>query len=313
MKVLITGAGMIGCYLARELVQEGHEIAFFEQNPVEPYIDKVAGRERVKVIRGNVLNLPDIMQAIKESGAERIVHSAALLGAAVNKAPYTGLMVNVNGTINVLYAAHFTGVKRIVYTSTQGIYRVKTTGPITEDQTIEGWSLYSSTKVAAEQIGLQYARAHKIDFISLRYATTYGPSFSAQGSIYGAVIEELVTKAASGQSVVVQRTGPFLKQNELAYVKDVAHGTALAVKAEELKHNIYNIGSGEFVDLEDLAGGVRKLIPNANIKIEEPSGPMKKDPHVFPMDISRAKEDLGYKPMYGTPEALKDYLDAIRQ
>lgn len=313
MKILITGAGMIGCYLARELAQQGDEIAFFELNPVMSYIDKVAGRERVKVIRGDTLNLPDLMQAVKDSGAERIVHTAALLGASVNQSPYTGLKVNVDGTVNVVMAARFTGVKRVVYACTSGIYRLKSTAPMTEDQPFEGWSLYSATKVAAEQIGLQYARAFKIDFISLRYATTYGPAFSAQGSIYGAVIQELITKAAAGQPVVVQRSAPFLKENELAYTKDVAHGTALALKAEGLKHNIFNIGSGEFTDLEDLAAGVRKLIPKANIKIEEPGGPLKKDPYNFPMDISRAKEELGYKPRYGTNEALKDYLDAIRQ
>jgi len=52
------------------------------------------------------------MQAVKDSGAECIVHTAALLGASVNQAPYTGFKVNVDGTVNVVMAARFTGVKR---------------------------------------------------------------------------------------------------------------------------------------------------------------------------------------------------------
>lgn len=313
MRILITGAGMVGCYLARGLSQEGDEVTLFELNPVLPYIKNVVDLERVKLIRGSVVNLPDLIHAIKESGAERIVHTAALLGASVNQAPYMGFKVNVDGTVNVLEAAYCTGVKRVVFSSTGGVYKRTSTVPMQEDHPFEiNNNLYSTTKLAAEQIGLQYSQLLKIEFIVLRYAVGYGPSVSAQTSIYGGLIQDLVTKPLCGQTVTVKRSMPFMKLNELIYVKDMAHATALAVKKDGLKDNVFNIGTGTLMDIEDLANGVRKLVPNANIKIEEPNGPLKENPSLFPMDISRSKEQLGYKSLYAPFEALKDYKNYVR-
>ena len=311
MKILVTGADMLGCYTARELSQEGHEVTLFELSPVLSYIQNVVDLKRVKLVRGDVLNVPDLMHAIKESGAERIVHTAALLGASVNKAPYTAIKVNVQGTANVLEAAQLSGVNRVVYTSTGGVYKRMSTAPMKEDHFLESSSVYNASKLGAEQIGLQYSQLLKIKFVVLRYGVGYGPAFSAQGSIYAGVIQELITKSAKGQPVTIQRTAPFMKSNDLIYVKDMAHATALAVKAEALKDNVFNIGSGTLIDLAELATVVRKLIPNADIKIEEPSGSPKKDPYLFPMDISRAQEQLGYKQMYPPLEGIKDYLASV--
>ncbi len=311
MRVLVTGAGMVGCYLARELTEAGDEVTLFELNPVMPYIKNVVDLNRVKVVRGNILNLPDLMHALKDSGAEWIVHTAALLGASVNLAPFTAVQVNINGVVNVIEAAQLSGVKRIVYTSTGGVYKRKATAPMKEDHPLESSSLYNASKVSAELLGLQYSNLLKVEFIIIRYPVGYGPTFSAKGSIYGGIIEDLVRLPAAGKPVVVKRTQPFTKLNEYIYMKDMAHGAALALKAEGLKDKVFNIASEVLTDLEDLAAVVRKLIPKAEITIEEPVGPLKPDPTLFPMDNSRAREQLGYEPKYLPAEGLKDYLAEI--
>jgi nucleoside-diphosphate-sugar epimerase len=219
--------------------------------------------------------------------------------------------VNVLGTANVLEAAHLTGVTRIVYASTGGVYSRNSNRPIPEEHPFETSSLYNASKLAAEQIGLQYSQLSKTEFVVLRYGVVYGPSFSSQGSIYGRIIQELITKPANGLPVIIQRTAPFMKGNDLVYVKDIAKATAAAVKTMKLKDRVFNIGSGTLTDLEDLAASLRQLLPNADIMIEEPNGPLVNEPFLFPMDISRAKEQLGFTPVYGTFEALQDYLASL--
>ena len=52
MKVLITGAGLIGCHSARELAQRGHNVTLLDINPNQSYIDAIASKRRVSVLRG---------------------------------------------------------------------------------------------------------------------------------------------------------------------------------------------------------------------------------------------------------------------
>lgn len=41
MLVLITGAGLIGCYTAKDLMKRGHDVTFFDLQPNQPYLQKV--------------------------------------------------------------------------------------------------------------------------------------------------------------------------------------------------------------------------------------------------------------------------------
>ena len=131
MDVLITGAGMVGAHLAQLLSRQGKGVTLFELSPALPYISKLVDLDKVKLIRGDVTNVPDLIAAVQQSRATCIVHTAALLGAAADNAPYTACKVNVDGTVNVMEAARLTGVKRVVYTSTLGVYNWVASGPMT--------------------------------------------------------------------------------------------------------------------------------------------------------------------------------------
>jgi nucleoside-diphosphate-sugar epimerase len=302
---------MVGCHLARELSQQDAELILFELSPVLSYIGKMVDLDRVRLVRGDATNVPDLIGVLEESRPDCIVHTAALLGAAVDNAPYTAHKVNVDGTVNVMEAARLTGVKRVVYTSTMGVYSWVASGRMTEDQKIAPSGLYGATKLAGEQLALAYGQRYGVDVVALRYAVAYGYTFSAAGSTFGRVIGELLEKSARGLPVAVQRSGPFLNVNELVYVKDMARAAALAVHAQGLRDRVFNVGTGELTDLVDLANAVRRELPDAQITIEEPLGPLQDNPSRFPYDLSRAREQLGYEPAYGLEAGVRDYLATI--
>jgi nucleoside-diphosphate-sugar epimerase len=311
-RVLITGAGMVGAHLAQLLGEQGDEVTLFELSPVLPYVSRFVDLERVRLIRGDVTNVPDLVGALQQSGAEAVVHTAALLGAAVDNAPYTAHKVNVDGTVNVVEAARLCGVRRIVYTSTMGVYTWVASAPMSEEQRVAPNSLYGAQKLAAEQCALQYGQRYGVEVVVLRYAVAYGYTFSAAGSLFGRVISELLEKPLQGAPAVVQRTGPFLSPNEFVYVRDMARAAALALRAEGLKDRAFNIGTGELSDLADLAAAVRAELPDARITIEEPQGPLKPNPTRFPYDLRRAREQLGYEPAYPLAAGVRDYLATAR-
>jgi nucleoside-diphosphate-sugar epimerase len=118
MRVLITGAGLIGCYTTKELIDRGDEVTFFDLQPSLPYLQKVLGKE-LPLIRGDIRELPALIEAMQNTRAEVVIHTAELQG---NRAPYFGFQVNLIGTLNVAEAVRLTGVRRLIHASSQGVY-----------------------------------------------------------------------------------------------------------------------------------------------------------------------------------------------
>ena len=98
------------------------------------------------------------------------------------------------------------------------------------------------------------------------------------------------------------------------YNKDSALGIYLATMAAKVPSRVYNIGSGVGHTLNDFAAVLRKMLPRADIKI----GPghnflgMPYQPHGV-YDISRARDELGFKPQYDIERAIADYLEALKR
>src|SRR6185369_10320823 len=121
MKVLITGCmGVIGAETSRKFVQEGHRPVIFARHPDESLIGDIV--DKVDVELGDVLDMPRILQAIKQHKVTHIVHSAAFVGAVSAANPALSIQVNVMGLVNILEAARALDVRRVVFTSAKGVY-----------------------------------------------------------------------------------------------------------------------------------------------------------------------------------------------
>ena len=109
MTVLITGAGLIGCHLAKRLVDAGKQAVLYDLSPNREYIDKVVGKNRAEVVAADMRDLPALINALKRSNAEAVVHTAGLIGGRVAANSYTGTTNNIIGTVHVLEAAQLWG------------------------------------------------------------------------------------------------------------------------------------------------------------------------------------------------------------
>src|ERR687892_562574 len=145
MNILVTGAGLIGCHLARRLADAGDKATLYELSPNREYIQKIVGRDRVQIVAADIRDLPALIQSLKKYDADTIVHTAGLIGKRVAENTYTGSTNNILGTINVLEAARLRGVRRVVYVSTFGVYdRNKISGnAIRESDPVGGHNLYT--------------------------------------------------------------------------------------------------------------------------------------------------------------------------
>jgi UDP-glucose 4-epimerase len=79
---------------------------------------------------------------------------------------------------------------------------------------------------------------------------------------------------------------------------------------DKTEQKAFNIGTGVLCTLRDLAAIVRKLSPNA--KIEIGPGVDVAEPARGPLDISRAKKELGYTPRFDLEVVVNDYIRTVR-
>ena len=78
MSIMVTGGtGFIGNRIIRKLLDRGEDVVCFDLAPpranLGPYLD------RIKMYRGDVTQLPHLLEAINTHEVHKIIHMAALL------------------------------------------------------------------------------------------------------------------------------------------------------------------------------------------------------------------------------------------
>ncbi len=113
MTILVTGANdLIGSYIVRGLVQRGRSVRAFVPNAPDTDLRNLDGLD-VELVRADLLDDRAVMDAAE--GCQAIIHTARL--ASIHpRDRWRVWEVNFIGTANVLAAAHYAGVERVVYT-----------------------------------------------------------------------------------------------------------------------------------------------------------------------------------------------------
>jgi nucleoside-diphosphate-sugar epimerase len=302
MRILITGAGLIGTHTAKELFDRGDEVAFFDVAPKPDYIRRVVGRD-LTVIRGDIRDVPVLVDAFYRVKPDCVIHLAASVGEANIDNVYAGFQVNLVGAINVAEAARLAGVRRIVHASTQALYRGEDPNELLhEDSLLDSRGrVYNASKLGCEHVLRTYAARHGIELALLRFAGVYGYHSVAGGP--GVAVQQAVWAAMAGKSVELH----VYESVDFVYVKDLANGIALAAHAEPLKHQVYNLGSGLLTTVGDIEAAMRTLFPEVKVTRGKLTPPRPR------MDITRARTELGYNPEYKLEAGLRDYVAELRK
>jgi len=302
--ILITGGcGFLGQHLANDLVMHGYRVVLFDVKEDRSLLDDHVDTENCMVIRGDITNISELIDAIISQKVKSIIHTAAVLTRIGMVRPYYSIQVNILGTCNVLEAARFLKLGRITFISSGAVYDPKLKSKAcTEDLPFSleiPMAFYGCAKASCEMIGLKYAQMYGVDFVSARCAGIYGHGVTA--SHYMTI---LVRETVRGKKVEFKKGGDH--RFEFIYIKDAVQGVRKIHTAPQLKHRVYNIGTGQNHSLLEVAEKIKKCIPSADISL----GPgLMEAPWVQrnPMDISRAKE-LGYQPEYDLDRGVAEFI-----
>ena len=301
MKVLVTGgAGFIGSNLARALWRQGLQVVVID-NLLSGFKQNLSGMPEIDFIEGDIRDKNLLDQKMED--VQTIYHLAASVG---NKRsidnPILDADINVMGTLCVLEAARKHQVKKIVVTSSAGIFGELKTLPIKEDHPIEPRTPYASSKLYAEKISLAYADLYGIEAVCLRYFNVYGPH--QRFDAYGNVIPIFVFKMLQGETLQVYGDGE--QTRDFVNVHDVVDANIQAANTQGLS-GAFNIASGKSITINQLICELKQIFPNFPKVVYE--APRAGDVRDSLADVSAAKKSFRYDPKVNLKEGLREYVE----
>jgi UDP-glucuronate 4-epimerase len=309
MRALVTGcAGFIGSHLTESLLEDGCEVV-----GVDCFNGNYARREKLRNLERarewqNFDFVPidlargDLQEFVSE--CDVLFHLAAEPGVRASWGGRfeTYVRNNVLATQHLLDAARAFPGKRVVYSSSSSIYGQAETFPTSEDAIPAPRSPYGVTKLAAEHLCSTYHANFGVDAVALRYFSVYGPRQRPDMafSIFCAA-------ALEGEPITV--FGDGTQTRDFTYVSDVVAATRKAATVPGLGGNVYNIGGGAEISLND---GIAIIEARAERRLDvRRTETQHGDVQDTSADTSRARADLGFVSTVSVQEGLEQQFEWV--
>jgi UDP-glucose 4-epimerase len=245
---LITGgASLIGSHIADELLATGaKEVRLLDNYSLgtPATIAHLADEQRIKRIRGDVMRLPDLLDAMKD--VDGVFALAGYLTLPMAQDPLAGVSVNTLGMVNTLEAGRFSGVRRVIFSSSVAVYGTPQQHPITEDAAYVSAGLqppsllYGASKLMGEALCARYARSVGVEFNALRFASVYGERQHAR-AVNAVFVAKICDQVRRGEAPVIEGDGSEV--HDYVYVTDVARACVLAMHSTSHGHAL-NVATG---------------------------------------------------------------------
>ena len=309
MATLITGSGLIGASFGQYAAERGERLVFVDFQPRDDFLKQKLGSADYVSLQGDVLDLPALIGIIKAHGIDTVLHTAAIIAGRVAREGYWAFNVNIQGTINVAEAVRLTGVKRVVQISTLGVYNraFEGSGPVAETLQRGDSTAYGNSKAVQELVLEAYARLFGFELMMVRLAHVFGLGHFQGGAESGAITHTLLTCGREGGVARIARRQA--RPLERIYAKDVGRAVDLAATVPVPPVNVFNIGTGLVTTFDELVEEARAIYPDLEVEVV-PDGTPHEGPKK-PLDITRAKEHLGWEPRFTLGSALRDYVNDL--
>jgi UDP-glucose 4-epimerase len=304
-RALVTGgAGFIGSHVADLYLEHGYEVTV---------LDNFASGRRENVPSSAHLVETDLTStAARELVAGGRFDVISHLGAQIDvrksvSDPMYDASINVVGTLNLLEGVRASGhASRFIFSSTGGaLYGDFVTPPNIEDYPKDPESPYGIAKLSAELYLAYYARVHKIDTVSLRYANVYGPRQDPHGE--AGVVAIFCNRILTGQPLTVFGDGS--QTRDYVFVKDVARANLAAAtrdlpKPGRLDARGFNIGTGIETSVVALAEALQKSAASSVPVSFAPARPGEQQRSA--VSIDKAERVLGWSPSVELHDGLEE-------
>ena len=297
INLLITGgAGFIGSNLVEYFLNDERvaKVRVLDDlsNGYFSNIEEFMKHPRFEFMEGDITDYQTCLTACE--GMHKISHQAALGSVPRSiENPMRSTEVNILGTVNILYAAHVTGVDRVILACSSSSYGDHPGLPKVEDRIGDPLSPYAVTKYSVEQFADVFGKTYDLNWVGLRYFNIFGPKQNPDNP-YAAVIPIFAKAFLTNGSITINGDGEtsrdFTFVDNAVYLNDLA----LFTSDRTALNQVYNAACGDQVSLNEMVDMLSDISGN---KPDVVHGPERKgDVKHSKADISKAKELLDYEP-----------------
>ena len=301
---LVTGgAGFIGSNIVEYLLKYGAKKVRVLDNLSNGYlknIEEFMDNSSFEFMEGDIRDLDTCKKAMHD--IDYVSHQAALgsVPRSIDN-PILTNEVNVSGHLNMLVAQKESNtVKRLVYAASSSTYGDHKALPKVEGNIGKPLSPYAVTKLVNELYADVFYKTYDSQIIGLRYFNIFGPRQSPNGA-YAAVIPLFMQAIKDRESPTIHGDGE--QTRDFTFVENAVQANVRAFFASEKAiNNVYNIAFGDRISLNALWSDLQEIsgeVLNANY------GPTRRgDVRDSLADISKAKNLLGYDPLFSVKEGM---------
>jgi UDP-glucose 4-epimerase len=322
MTLLVTGAtGFVMSVLARHWLEAdpAARVVALDAAPLDDaatrYFAPVA--DRLTVVTGDVTRPTQWADALAGQGITRVVHGATITpisrGTAAEaqrepeaESPARIIDVNVMGTLAVLdWTRAQSGIRRVIYVSSGAVYKPhgpdRPGEPLPEDGYVMPRRLYGISKLASELIAERYGDLFRISAASVRLSSVYGTMDRATASRnFRHVPNRIAHMALDGVRRIAVNTLDAV--GDYIHAEDVAAGIAALLRAQSLRHGVYNVADGGTTTTGELIAWAAEKAPGLHAEVVPPEqADIVQDPMLTggmwgAYDISRIAAETGWRP-----------------
>ncbi len=304
MKALVIGgAGFIGSHIVDSLIDDDVEtsilVSGFRSSKHPSIINKDA-----HVIRGDLRDYDSLVRATR--GIDLVYHLGGVFSHYVEKYPSLAIDVNIKGMWNLKKACISNKVNRIIFASSSFVYGDSTKTVLDEGSDLNPKDLLGVTKLAGEKI-LTSSYPNRINYTIMRLFNVYGPR-QFPDDLYTSVISTWIKLGLNGKSLEIHDDGT--QSLDFVYVKDVANAFISAMYMKSSVNQIFNVGSGSSISMNELAHLVNEFTGNKATIYYNKSHPMFLR-HIQ-SDITKIRAAILWQPNVTIEDGLKNTVDFFR-
>lgn len=310
------GAGLIGSHATRVLLDRGLRVVAYDSfaqyvsPPKSTFFENLQYRlanllPGAELIHGDTRGKDQLRRELLRINPEYVVHLAALpLAGRAVQVPEEAFGSILQGTANVLDVVRdISNLKKFVFVSSSMAYGNFPTTPLPEASNKDPIDLYGAMKLSGELLVRAYGRQYGLPYVIVRPSAVYGPSDNNYR-----VVQILIERALQGRPITVE--DPETTYLDFTYVSDFAKGLSLATLAPGVTAEDFNLTYGSGRSLSELTAILRQHFPDIEVTVRAKSESYR--PVRGTLDISKARQLLGYQPKVPLEEGVARYLDYIR-
>jgi len=245
MRFVVTGgAGFIGSYIVKLLIEKKYDVAVIDNLHTGNKKNLQSVLDKIDFYETDIREYEKISKIIQKS--DGIFHQAALTSVPESfEIPEEYYDVNVRGTENIFNIAKEQNLK-VVYASSSSVYGNVTKIPIHENSPRNPINPYGKTKLDDEILANTFS-SNGTQIIGLRYFNVYG---IGQTGSYAGVITKFLQNLSKNEPPRIFGDGSQIR--DFIHVSDIANAN-LSVMNSSITSGFFNVGTGKTISIKKLA------------------------------------------------------------